>query len=133
MSDSKRDDSKEKPPHSKFDAESADPYIVSDPEAMAMNFARALEHLGKAASAWLAPRERGERPKMPDSATDMVKTLSQISEYWMADPNRAFEAQTKLLSGYLDLWTKSMQRLGTPASGSASAVTRSGAMSSSSE
>ncbi|MET0748786.1 MAG: class I poly(R)-hydroxyalkanoic acid synthase [Rhizobium sp.] len=114
MSDSKRDDSDGKPPPPGFDPASVDPYIVKDPEAMAMNFARALESLGKAASAWLAPRERGERPKGDDAMTDMVRTLSSVSEYWMSDQQRAFEAQTKLLSGFFGLWTESMQRLAKP-------------------
>ncbi|MBO9098681.1 MULTISPECIES: class I poly(R)-hydroxyalkanoic acid synthase [unclassified Rhizobium] len=116
MSDSKRDDSKGEPAKSAFDAASADPYIVKDPETMALNFARALQNLGKAASAWLAPRERGERIEGNDSMTDMVKTLSTVSDYWMSDPQRSFEAQTKLLSGYFGLWTQSMQRLSEPPS-----------------
>jgi len=114
VSDSKRDDSAGKPPPSDKDAASADPYKVRDAEAMAMNFARALENLGKAASAWLAPRERGDRVEADDSMSDMVKTLSGVSDYWLSDPQRAFDAQTRLLSGYFGLWTQSMQRLSNP-------------------
>jgi polyhydroxyalkanoate synthase len=62
---------------------------------MAMNFARALENLGKAASAWLAPRESGEiSDNAADPMTDMVKTLSKVTEYWISDPRRALDAQT---------------------------------------
>ncbi|MGO8141106.1 class I poly(R)-hydroxyalkanoic acid synthase, partial [Rhizobium leguminosarum] len=70
-----------------FDATDLDPYLLKDPEAMAMNFERALENIGQAASAWLAPRERGEiSESAADPMTDMVKTLSKVTEYWISDP-----------------------------------------------
>lgn len=92
-------------------AESAEAYIVRDPQAFAMNVARALENLGKAASEWLAPRERGEIP--PTSASpmsDLVRTMSDVAEYWMAEPKRSIEAQTHLLSSYFDIWQQSLSQ-----------------------
>ncbi|MFK0382591.1 PHA/PHB synthase family protein [Agrobacterium sp. NPDC090273] len=92
-----------------FDARSAEAYVIRDPQEFAMNIARALENLGKAASEWLAPRERGDIPQNSASPmTDLVKTLSDVAEYWMAEPKRSLEAQTHLLSSYYDLWTKSV-------------------------
>ena len=112
MTDSKRDNSDGNGGFAGFDPKSVEPYIVRDPEAMAVNFARALENLGKAASAWLAPRERGEKiDTVADPMTDVVKTLSKVGEYWLSDPRRTLEAQTYLLSGYFGLWTKTLQRL----------------------
>ncbi|WP_284777465.1 class I poly(R)-hydroxyalkanoic acid synthase [Agrobacterium sp. lyk4-40-TYG-31] len=104
------DDREEKP--AGFDPKSADAYIVRDPQAFAMNVARALENLGKAASEWLAPRERGDIPQSTASPTsDLFKTLSDVAEYWMAEPQRSVEAQTHLLSSYFDIWQKSMSEL----------------------
>ncbi len=92
MTDSKRDKSEGNGAFPGFDPKSVEPYIVKDPEAMAVNFARALENLGKAASAWLAPRERGEKiDTVADPITDIVKTLSKVSEYWLSDPRRTLE------------------------------------------
>ena len=94
------------------EASPADAYVVKDPEAMARNVARMLEELGKAASAWVEPRERGEvSDSMSEPMADMVKTFSKVGEYWLSDPKRAIEAQTNLLSGYFDLWSKSMHKL----------------------
>ncbi|MDI7863945.1 class I poly(R)-hydroxyalkanoic acid synthase [Rhizobiaceae bacterium n13] len=91
----------------------AEPYIVRDPQSMALNLARALEHLGKAASVWLAPRERGEMVDIgSEPVNDMVKTLSKVSEYWLSDPRRTLEAQTYLMSSLFTAWTRSMQKLG---------------------
>jgi polyhydroxyalkanoate synthase len=95
-----------------FDANDFDPYVLKDPEAMAMNVARALENMGKAASAWLAPRESGEiSANAVDPMTDMVKTLSKVSEYWISDSRRAFDAQTKLMTSFFGMWMRSAQRI----------------------
>ena len=41
---------------------------------------------------------------------EVVKTLSQVSEYWLSDPKRTLEAQTRLWTGFFDLWTGSLAR-----------------------
>ncbi|MCY0095161.1 class I poly(R)-hydroxyalkanoic acid synthase [Hoeflea ulvae] len=93
-------------------ASSAEAYVVKDPEAFARNIARMLEELGKAASAWVEPREKGEvADTMSEPMTDMVKTFSKVGEYWLSDPKRAIEAQTSLLTGYFDMWSQSVKRM----------------------
>ncbi len=96
-----------------FDPASFEAYLIRDPQALAMNVARALENVGRAASEWLQPRERGEIEGNLLSAPigDFVKTMSDLSEYWMSDPKRTLEAQTLLLKSYFDIWTRSAQRL----------------------
>ncbi|WP_185982743.1 class I poly(R)-hydroxyalkanoic acid synthase [Aureimonas mangrovi] len=87
-------------------------YLVRDPEAFARNMAHVLENLGKAAAAWVEPRERG---RMRDPATsiygEMVSTLSKVGQYWLSEPGRALEAQTYLFAGYLDIWSRSIRRM----------------------
>jgi polyhydroxyalkanoate synthase len=108
VTDSKQDDKA----RAGFDAKDLDPYLLKDPEAMAMNFARALENLGRAASAWLGPRERGEiSDTVADPMTDMVKTLSKVTEYWISDPRRTLEAQTQLMTSFFGIWMRSASRL----------------------
>lgn len=96
-----------------FDPKLIEPYVVKNPEAMALNVAKALENLGKAASAWIAPREQGVIDSTDAAAplAELVKTLSKVVEYWMADPKRTLEAQTHLMAGVFTLWTRSMQRM----------------------
>jgi polyhydroxyalkanoate synthase subunit PhaC len=107
----------------KTDPNSVDPYILKDPEAMTINLARALENVGRAATAWLEPREKGEKVDMvAEPAVDMVKTLSQVIEYWMADPNRMMEAQTKLMGSYMQVWMSNLQKLGNQAEASFAAT-----------
>ena len=83
-----------------------------DPEAFAMNLARAMENSGKALAAYLQPRESGEaRDKPPNELTELVKTFSAVAEYWLSDLDRASEIQTRIAKSYLDLWGSSVRRL----------------------
>lgn len=87
------------------------PYAIKDFDAFALNMARALEQLGKAAGNWAEPRSKGEAAGGMEPATDMVKTLSKLAEYWLGDPSRAFAAQTKLMGGMMSLWMNAAQRM----------------------
>ncbi|MET2826466.1 class I poly(R)-hydroxyalkanoic acid synthase [Mesorhizobium shangrilense] len=98
-------------------------YLVKDPERFALNMARMIEQAGKAASAWAEPREKGEvRDSVAEPVVDMVKTFSKLSEYWLADPQRALEAQTRLFSGYMTVWANAIQRTSNAAEGTEDAV-----------
>ena len=91
---------------------SAEAYVVKNPEAFARNVARMLEGLGKAASAWVEPREKGEVvDTISEPMADMVKTFSKVGEYWLSDPKRAIEAQTSLLTSYFGMWNESVKRM----------------------
>jgi polyhydroxyalkanoate synthase len=74
--------------------------------------ARMIEQAGKAASAWTEPREKGEvRDHVAEPVVDMVKTFSKLSEYWLGDPQRALEAQTRLFAGYMTVWANAIQKV----------------------
>ncbi len=94
------------------DATPVEQYLVKDPERFALNFAHMIEEAGKAASAWAKPRESGEvRDTLAEPMADMVRTFSKLTEYWLSDPSRALEAQTRLFSGYMGIWANSVRKL----------------------
>jgi polyhydroxyalkanoate synthase len=83
-----------------------------DIEAFSRNLARLVEESGRALAAYLKPREQaGGDKELADEVTEVVKTLNQVAEYWLADPQRAIEVQTNLGKAYLDLWAAAMRRL----------------------
>src|SRR5947209_7224852 len=88
-----------------------------DIEKFSQNIARMVEEGGKALAAYLKPREEGEVKIEPaDEIADVVKTLGQVAEYWLSDPQRAVEVQTSLGKAYLELWASAMHRMaGEPA------------------
>jgi polyhydroxyalkanoate synthase subunit PhaC len=83
-----------------------------DPEAFARNLARIFEEGGRALAAYLKPREDGElTDELAEQMTDAVKTIGQVAEYWLGDPQRTLEAQSSLMKAYLDIWAGSVKRL----------------------
>ncbi|GIL00344.1 MAG: class I poly(R)-hydroxyalkanoic acid synthase [Alphaproteobacteria bacterium] len=87
-------------------------YVLKDPEAFARNLARMIEEAGRAAAAWVGPREAGRRQDdLAESVAEISKTLGKVSEYWLSDPERALQAQTQLFSRYMELWNSSIRRM----------------------
>ena len=86
-------------------------------ELFAQNLARMIEEGGKALAAYMKPREDGTiKGELSEDVTDMVKTVGQVAEYWLSDPQRAVELQASLGRAYLDLWASSpAMRLTAPA------------------
>jgi polyhydroxyalkanoate synthase len=83
-----------------------------DIEAFSRNLARLIEEGGRALAAYLKPREGGrDDSELADEIAGVVKTLSQVAEYWLADPQRTVEVQVSLGKAYLDLWASAVKRL----------------------
>jgi polyhydroxyalkanoate synthase len=88
-----------------------------DIEALARNAARMIEEGGKALAAYIKPREDGRlHDQTAESIADVVRTLGLVLEYWLADPQRATEMQSRLGKSFLELWGVAAKRLaGEPA------------------
>ena len=83
-----------------------------NPEAFALNMAKAMESSGKALAAYLQPRQTGETvDKPPNELTEIIKTFSTVANYWLSDEKRSTELQMKLGKAYLDLWGSAMRRM----------------------
>ena len=83
-----------------------------DVEAFSRNMARVIEEGGKALAAYLKPREQGRvKTDFAQDMTEVVGTLSKVAEYWLSDPRRAVELQSRLGAAYLELWGNAVKRL----------------------
>src|SRR5580698_2291662 len=83
-----------------------------DVEEFSRNLARLVEEGGRALAAYLKPREQGRNSsQLAEEITEVAKTLGQVAEYWMEDPQRALEVQSRLGKAYLDLWASAARRL----------------------
>ena len=88
-----------------------------DIEAFAKNLAQVVEQGGKALAAYMKPREEGQvQAGLSDEMTDMVKTLGEVLGYWLSDPARTVELQSRLGRAYLDLWGAAVKRMSGDAS-----------------
>src|SRR5258708_39001133 len=82
-----------------------------DPEAFAMNLARAMETSGQALAAYLKPRESGEvKVKPPNELAEGVKTFTAVAEYWLTDQDRLSELPKKNAQAQLDVGATSSRR-----------------------
>jgi polyhydroxyalkanoate synthase len=92
------------------------PGAAVDIEVFAKNLARMVEESGKALAAYLKPREEGRIHGEYSEFIDVVKTLGQVGQYWLKDPQRALDLQLGLGKSYLDLWASTVKRMaGEPA------------------
>jgi polyhydroxyalkanoate synthase len=84
-----------------------------DVEQFSRNLARLVEEGGRALAAYLKPREQGrdDNSELAGEINEVVKTLGHVAQYWMADPQRTIELQTRLGKAYLDLWASAVKRL----------------------
>src|SRR5262249_51651805 len=59
------------------------------------------------------PREQGRvaSDATTEEIADVVKTLGQVVEYWLADPQRVVELQTTLGKAFLELWAVAVRRM----------------------
>lgn len=87
-------------------------YIVENPEVFAKNLARMLEHASEAMAAYVAPLAEGEpTPDYTAELTEWMRTISRVGHYWLADPDRAMRAQSRLASEWMNLYAHAMRRM----------------------
>jgi polyhydroxyalkanoate synthase subunit PhaC len=89
----------------------APPMAAVDLERFSQNLARLIEEGGKALAAYLKPREEGQVKGEAQELAAVVKTLGQVVEYWLGEPQRALELQARLGTSYLDLWAAAVRRM----------------------
>jgi polyhydroxyalkanoate synthase subunit PhaC len=83
-----------------------------DVEAFSRNLARLVEEGGRALAAYLKPRQDGHgNREMVEEVNEVAKTLAQVAQYWLGDPQRALELQTRLGKAYLELLASAARRL----------------------
>src|SRR4030088_3632060 len=70
-----------------------------------------MEEGGRAMAAYLKPREEGRSDDQYAEVPDVVKTLGQVADFWLRDPQRALELQSSLGKAYLDLWANAVKRM----------------------
>ena len=96
------------------DAADDEPFKVQTPDfdALAVNAARMIEEGARLQAAYLKPIERGEAPAtVADEAQEVVRTLGQVAQSWLSDPQKTIEAQTRFTTGFMELWARTLKRM----------------------
>jgi len=98
--------------------EGGSPHSGDAEHSIGQEFDVAAENLAKLvdqgrrvlAAAMSAPDINETRSEMAVNVADATKTLGQVAEYWMLQPERAAKAQADLFSGLTDIWSQTMHR-----------------------
>ncbi len=100
------DDSRNKP-----DLPSALKYEVNNPEELSQNLMKIMETGSKAFNLFLEKTGKDSGPfNMLNEASNASQTLGDVARYWLNDPKRFSEAQSKLVSKYSKIWNSTLQR-----------------------
>ena len=90
----------------------ASAYVMPDFEALSRNVARFVEEAGKVSAAMMKPLERGEaKSGIADEAGDIVKTLGQVAERVMSDPQKVIEVQAAIATNFMTLWSETLKKM----------------------
>ena len=82
-----------------------------DFDALAANLGRLADEATRAAHAYIAPRLGGDgSPLASAEVAEISRTLGEVAERWLGEPQRAVEAQARLTSGLIGLWADALRR-----------------------
>jgi polyhydroxyalkanoate synthase subunit PhaC len=80
-------------------------FTVRDPEEMARNMVGMLETGGKAIADYIGKGKMDTNPMgQAAEAGETAKTLGEIYQNWMKDPQKFAQSQQELLQGFMQLW-----------------------------
>ncbi|WP_046863541.1 class I poly(R)-hydroxyalkanoic acid synthase [Microvirga massiliensis] len=80
-------------------------------DVLSQNMAKLVEEAGKATAAYIRPFEQREaKPGLADQVAEAVSTLGRVAEFWLVEPQRTIEAQARIGSKFLELWTSTLKR-----------------------
>lgn len=81
-------------------------------EELAINLGQIAEESARLQNAYLKPLSEGQaETQMPSEISDVVKTLGKVAESWLASPEKAAEAQSKLTGGLIEIWGETLKRM----------------------
>jgi len=84
----------------------------SDIELLASNMGKLVEASARVQAAYMKPVASGAAtPGRVEEVTQVVRALGRVAESWMKSPERAVEAQSSLVSGYVDLWASTLRKM----------------------
>jgi len=81
------------------------------PDAFSRNLVTALDRGMEALARMLDERKMVYGPySAPSEASEASHALSTVMEYWLSEPEKLTEAQTRLASDFVELWGRTYQR-----------------------
>ncbi len=87
-------------------------YRLDDPEEFGRNMLKLMENSGKVMASLFDRTETGVNPlTVLGEVADANKTFSEIAQHWVTDPAKLADAQSRLFSGYVEIWNYTFRRM----------------------
>ncbi len=87
-------------------------YQVQNPEQFGQNMMRLFEEGGKVMSDLIGRSGTQSGPMSGSGDTgEAARALGEVTQHWMREPGKLAEVQADLLRNYMELWSRTMQRL----------------------
>ncbi len=87
-------------------------FTIKDPEEFAKNMLRLIEEGSKAMTGMLSHTDSSASPfSSAQEVAEASRTMGDITQRWLSEPNRLVSAQTDLMQGYADIWSATMRRM----------------------
>jgi len=88
-------------------------YQISDPQEFAANMVKLVEESAKAMSVMMShkPDQSSGPMSTANELTAASKTMTDIAQRWMTEPQKLVEAQSDLMQEYVDLWANTTRRM----------------------
>ncbi len=86
-------------------------YEVKNPEQLSQNLLKVMETGSRAFNLFMEKTGQDVGPySLLNEAGNASQTLGDVARYWLNDPQRFTEAQSRLIDKYSQLWNSSVQR-----------------------
>nr|WP_321457335.1 class I poly(R)-hydroxyalkanoic acid synthase [uncultured Cohaesibacter sp.] len=91
--------------HSFFD------FDINDPDKLTENLACFVEEAGKIAANYRQKKAQEKHARSINYANQMHRAFAEISSFWMSDPARSIDAQTRFWEQIGELWASTHRRM----------------------
>ncbi len=85
--------------------------VLSGPDELAINLLEAAEKASEALATLLERSRSDGALSTAGEVGEATRTLTQVASHWLSDPIKAFEAQSKLALGVIDIWRASLKQM----------------------
>ncbi len=99
------------PAPASLEAPRATDSAAPDFDRLSQNLAALIAESGKVLAGLVESADPKGTNGFADAVLDAVRSFGRVAEYWLADPQRAAEAQTALSTNFLSLWAHTLRRL----------------------
>jgi polyhydroxyalkanoate synthase len=84
---------------------------VGDPTLLTQNLLKVFEEGNKVLAGYMSKPNGADPMSLSRDAQEAGRVLGEVVQQWLREPQRLAAAQAELVTGYMELWSRSMRRM----------------------